>query len=118
MNKETALLVILTCSMTAMMILRVFGNWYAIKDAIADGSFDVQEKMRDDLHGWQSRHLAGAVLALLMLTAIGQLPGFRSLQEVYGVLAAYAGISLSFAVVEMFMLQKLAVVRVRGGRQS
>ena len=101
--------------MTVVMILRVFGNWYAIKYAIADGSFDEQEKMRTDLRGWQSRHLTGAGLALLLLTAIGHLPGFRSLHEVYGVLAAYAGISLSFAVAEMVMLQKLAVVRVRAG---
>jgi hypothetical protein len=116
MSKATALLLILTCSMTVVMILRVFGDWFTIKDVIADGSIDEQEKLSADLHVWQSRHLTGAGLALLLLTAIGNLPGLKALHDVYGVLAAYAGISLSFAVVEMLMLQKLAVVRVRIGK--
>ena len=116
MNKETALLLILTCSMTVVMILRVSGNWFTIKEVIVNGLSEEQERLSADLHGWQSRHLAGAGLALMLLTAIGQLPGFRSLHEVYGALATYAGVSLLFAVVEMIMLQKLAVVRVRGSR--
>lgn len=116
MSKATALLLILTCSMTVVMILRVFGDWFTIKEVIADGAIEAREKLSADLHSWLSRQLACAGLALLLLTAIGNLPGLKLFHEMYSVLATYAGISLSFAVIEMLMLQKLTVVRVRVGK--
>lgn len=117
MSKETALLLVLTCSMTLVMILRVFGDWLTIKNAISEGTVGEQEELDTNLHGWQSRHLAGAGLALLLLTAIGQLPLLKGLEEVHGILSGYSGISISFAVIEMMMRQKLAAASVRSGRR-
>ena len=113
MTNITALLLTVVAAMSCIMVIRIYGDWLRIGEAVERGTAEDMDEIMAALQGWQFRHLSGAGIAVVILACIRLLPSFHADERMAGLVAGYAAISLLFAACETLLAQRLAVVRVR-----
>ena len=114
MTNITALLLTVVAAMSCIMVIRIYGDWLRIGEAVEHGTAEEDmDEILAALQGWQFRHLSGAGIAVVILACIRLLPSFHADERMACLIAGYAAISLLFAACETLLAQRLAVVRVR-----
>ncbi|GAW66776.1 hypothetical protein GPEL0_01f2275 [Geoanaerobacter pelophilus] len=109
MNMFTALMATVTLTMTAVMLPRIYLSWLVAEERCLEGEIEQLQALLDEQNGWVRRHFGCGAAAVAMIWMVKSSQQDLEIPASMAVaLGAYAVISMSFAVLESLVAQKIA----------
>jgi hypothetical protein len=106
---STLMLAIITM-LLLFNIPRTYAVWLSFQNLLHDDDYDELQALLAAENLWAQRHFWCALMAICMAIVIDNSALGASTPRLSQVTTLYAGISLSFAIVEAFLAQKIAVL--------
>lgn len=110
METISVLMLAITTAMTTFMVLRIYSDWLKFREYLREGEQERLLMLQGAENGWVQRHFMCALAAIAMVAVIEKCTHTLRFEQLAGVTATYAIISLAFAFVESLFAQKLAAV--------
>lgn len=108
MTMLTSITVMLSAVLIMIMVPRIYSNWLQFKEYMEQGDRDKLVELQTLHNQWVIRHFGMGLLALGFVTAMKHLPGLEMHSQAAAATAAYSAISLTLALVESILAQKIA----------
>ncbi len=108
MTMLTSIMVMLSVTLVLIMVPRIYGSWLLLKESAEEGDLDRLNDLQNQHNEWIIRHLCMALLALGFVVVIKYLPELEAYSQTASATAVYSFISLTFAIVESLLAQKIS----------
>lgn len=109
MNMFSAMTFTVTLIMTAVMVPRIYLSWITAEERCAEGEVEPLRELLEEQNRWVMRQLGGGAAALALILMVRTSPHDLEIPGAMAVaLAAYAVISMGFAVCESLVAWKLS----------